>query len=98
MAELDLTPAALADLAEIDEHGVASFGADAAEACSRGLSRVFDVLERYPRSAPARPDYGKGIRCRVYREHLVLHTADASKVVIVRVLHHSRDVRQALDK
>ena len=98
MADLQLTSAAFADLAEIDEYGVAAFGEEAAEAYSRGLKRVFDMLERYPLAAPARPDYGDGIRCRVYREHLVLHTADSDDVLIVRVLHHSRDVKQALQE
>jgi toxin ParE1/3/4 len=96
VADLRLTSAALADLAEIDEYGVAAFGDEAAEAYSRGLSRIFDMLEQYPRSAPARPDYGEGIRCRAYREHLVLHTVDGDNVLIVRVLRHSRDVRRAL--
>jgi toxin ParE1/3/4 len=95
---LRLTSAALADLAEIDEYGVDPFGEEAAEAYSRGLKRAFDVLERYPLSAPVRPDYGNNIRCRVYREHLVLHRIDDGDILIVRVLHHSRDVKRALQE
>jgi toxin ParE1/3/4 len=97
VVELRYSIAAQSDLAEIEEYGAANFGNEASEAYSRGLAKAFDMLERYPRSSPERPDYGEGIRCRVYREHLVLHMVDDDDVLIVRVLHHSRDVKRALD-
>lgn len=98
MAELELTPAARDDLSEIDSHGAAEFGKHAADRYARGLRRAFDQLARFPHSAPARPDFGEGIRCRAYRSHLILHLVEGNSVLVVRILHHSRDVSQALQR
>jgi toxin ParE1/3/4 len=98
MARLQLTSNALEDLNEIHDFGIASFGLKAAETYSRGLQKAFDLLEFYPHSAPARPDIGEGMRCRVYREHLIIHSVEGDEVLVVRVLHHARDLTNALDK
>ena len=97
VARLELTPAALGDLAEIDRHGAAEFGEAAADAYAAGLRRAFDQLESYPLSSPARPEFGEGIRCRSYRAHRVLYTVDDDLVIVVRVLHHAQDARGVLN-
>ena len=96
MAELRFSVAAQSDLADIEDYGVREFGPHAAEAYLRHLIQALDVLLSYPRLAPERPDYGEGIRCKTVREHLILHQVDAAGVLVVRVLHHSRDVARHL--
>jgi toxin ParE1/3/4 len=97
VAKLELTPAALGDLANIDERGAAEFGEAAADAYAAGLRQAFDQLERFPMSSPARPDFGEAIRCRNYRAHRILYTVDDDLVVVVRVVHHAQDVPSVLN-
>lgn len=96
VADVTISEAARSDLVAIDDYGTDTFGRDAADAFHEGLRRVFARLSEYPRSAPERSDYGKDIRCTMHRGYRVLYRFDGSAILIVRVLHHSRDVRRAL--
>lgn len=96
VARLRLSPAARADLAEIDDYGASLFSGDSAAAYSRGFRKAFAQLREHPQSAPARDAYGQGIRCLVHHSHRILYVFDGKEVRIVRVLHHSRDVPRAL--
>ena len=97
VARLELTPAALGDLAAIDRHGAAEFGEAAADAYAAGLRRAFDQLELYPLSSPARPEFGEAIRCRSYRAHRVLYAVDDDHVIVVRILHHAQEAPDSLN-
>lgn len=92
MAEVRLSKAAGADLAEIDAFGSERYGDEATAAYQRGIDRVLTRLKDFPLSGEDRPDYGNGIRCVVHRSHRILYLVCADKIVIARILHHSRDV------
>lgn len=92
MVEVLIAPLARADLEAIDDYGIAMFGIEAAEMMSAGFRQAFEQLGRYPQSAPLRTDYGDGIRCKIHRGYRVLYRFDEVAVLIVRVLHHSRDI------
>lgn len=96
VAEVLISSAARSDLESIDDYGIDRFGEDAADALNAGLERVFSQLAEFPRSAPERPEYGENIRCWMHLGYRVLHQLEGDTVVIVRVLHHSRDVGKAL--
>lgn len=96
MVEVRLSEAAGADLAEIDTYGSDQFGDAAAAAYQRGIDRVLTRLEDFPLSGEKRPDYGEGIRCVVHRSHRILYVVEPDRVVIARILHHSRDVPRHL--
>lgn len=96
MAEVRLSEAAGADLAEIDAFGSERFGDKAAAAYQRGIDRILTRLEDFPLIGEERPDYGDRIRCIVYRSHRILYLVSAEKIVIARILHHSRDVPRHL--
>lgn len=96
MAEIEFSNAAEADLVEIDEFSVARFGEDVAEIYMHGFNAAFERLRDFPLAAPLRPDFGDGIRCLVHRQHRVLYTATETYVLIVRIIHHARDVWRAL--
>jgi toxin ParE1/3/4 len=98
VAKLRLAAAARADLADIDSYGALHFSDEAAAAYSRGFRRAFALLRKHPNSAPAREEYGEGVRCLVHRSHRILYVFDGEEVLIARVLHHSRDVKRALDE
>jgi plasmid stabilization system protein ParE len=92
MADIRLSAAALADLAEIDEYGTAEFGNELADAYSRGFSEIFDRLRRYPRSGPAHPELGNEVRTILYRQHRLYYVIANQHVQVLRVLHVARDV------
>ena len=98
MPDVRLSAAARADLAEIDAYGFDRFGDDAADAYQRGIDQVLTRLESFPRIGEARPDYGADIRCVVHRSHRILYCVRKTGVLIVRVLHHSRDAARHLAK
>lgn len=97
VAEVEITQTARSDLLSIDDYGFGAFGEDAANRVSAGFRRVFEQLRDYPQSAPARPEYGTDIRCKMHEGYRVLYRFEARRVVVVRVLHHSRDVKSALE-
>lgn len=96
MAEVQFSNAAEADLVEIDEFSALRFGEDVAEIYMRGFNAAFERLRDYPHAAPLRPEFGEGYRCLVHRQHRVFYSASGDSVLIVRILHHSRDARRAL--
>jgi toxin ParE1/3/4 len=95
MAKLRLSDSAKRDLAEIDEYGMVEFGATVADEYARGFRDVFALLREHPNSGPARPELGRGVRCIVYRRHRVFYVVAADRVQVLRIFHHSRDVRRA---
>jgi toxin ParE1/3/4 len=98
VAEVLISSAARSDLEAIDDYGIDRFGEEAADAFNAGVDRVFEQLAEFPRSAPERLDYGQNIRCWMHLGYRVLYQIQGETVVIVRVLHHSRDVGKPLDK
>lgn len=96
MAKVEFSNAAEADLVEIDEYSLARYGEDTCEIYMHGFDEAFARLRDYPLAAPIRPELGKGIHCLIHRRHRILYRATASKVLIVRILHHARDAKTAL--
>lgn len=96
MAEVEFSNAAEADLVEIDEYSLARYGEDTSELYMHGFDEAFARLRDYPLAAPIRPDLGMGIRCLIHRRHRILYRATAKKVLIVRIIHHARDAKTAL--
>lgn len=97
MAKVEFGPLAKADLADIDDYSTDQFGHDVADAYARGFNLTFDLLRRHPEAGAAHPEFGKGVRCIVHRKHRVFYTVNGDTVVIVRIIHHARDARKALN-
>jgi toxin ParE1/3/4 len=96
MAELDLSPAARADLLDIRIYSVDQFGVEVADSYFLGFDAVFALLREHPMVGASRVDLGQGIRCLIHRQHRIFYYVDGDTVVIVRVVHHARDAKQAL--
>jgi toxin ParE1/3/4 len=96
VADVHVSRAARNDLLAIDDYGIDEFGVAAADALSASFRRAFVRLGEYPRSAPERSDFGKGIRCKTHRGYRVLYQIEGGGILILRILHHSRDVRKAM--
>jgi toxin ParE1/3/4 len=97
MAELDLSPAARADLVEIRRYSIEQFGAAIADAYFLGFDQAFDVLRRHPLSGSQQLELGKGLRCYTHRKHRIFYIVEAELVLIVRIIHHARNARRALN-
>ena len=95
MADVRLKAPAMGDLDEIDEFGATEFGAPVADEYGRGFRDAFDLLRRHPFAGSARPELGKGVRCIVHRRHRIFYVATPEMVQILRIFHHSCDVRKS---
>ncbi len=96
MAELDLSPAARADLLGIRVYSVDQFGGEAADGYFLGFDAAFVLLRQHPLAGASRADLGKDIRCLIHRRHRIFYHLDGDTVVIVRVVHHAMNARTAL--
>jgi toxin ParE1/3/4 len=63
-----------------------------------GVRGVFSLLRDSPAAGAAEEDLGEGIRGFTYRSHRIYYRLDVDGVLIVRILHHARDVLRALDE
>ena len=96
MADLKLSREARADLEAVRQVGIRDHGPIAAEAHLRGFERLFQLLREQPYAGQERPEFDRDICSLAHRPHRILYTVRADRVLIVRVIHHARDVRAVL--
>jgi toxin ParE1/3/4 len=90
MAEVRLSPRASADLDDIAAYGLARHGKDSAAAYFQSFHKVFALLEDHPLSGQI--DEDTGFRRWHHRSHRIFYRVDEAEVLIVRIVHQSRDV------
>ncbi|MEG3087662.1 type II toxin-antitoxin system RelE/ParE family toxin [Sphingomonas sp. PB4P5] len=88
--------AALSDLRDIPIYSKAAFGAATARAYLLGLREAFDVIAEQPLIGIAERDLGDGVRSYAYRSHRIYYHLDQAGILVVRILHHARDVPRAM--
>ena len=96
MKSIEYLPSAIADLDSI----YYQIGQEDVDAADRMINRIYGSAHRlvdFPKSAPVRPDIGKGVRSLVVGRYLLLYRVEADRVDVVRVVHGSRDVAALLD-
>ena len=96
MTEVRFTNSAEADLGEIDQFSVSQFGADAAEVYMHGFDGAFARLRDFPLSGSPMPLLGAGLRCLMHRRHRIFYRLEGDTVLVMRVLHHARLLREAM--
>lgn len=96
MADVILTPQARDDLDEIDRFSIENFGEAVATEYMQGFFAAFARLAEYPESAPLLPRITPPTRSLTYRSHRIIHDYQGGTVVIIRILHHTRDLGLAL--
>ncbi len=92
MARTRIAPAAQRDLRDIRVYSKAAFGARVALAYLQGLRTAFSLLSQRPHAGTSEDDLGEGMRGFSYRSHRIYYRVQDGGVLIVRVLHHARDV------
>ena len=82
--------------AELDLEEIAdTIAIDSAPAAIRFIQAIREHCARIglaPLAYPARPEFGLDIRCCVHQRYLILFQPGASSLLLVRILHGSRDL------
>jgi toxin ParE1/3/4 len=92
MARLVYSRQAAFDIDEITAFSVAQFGVDVASDYLIGLELACELLREFPEMAAIYPRVRPAIRCLIYRSHRIFYRADEEQVLVVRVLHHARNL------
>jgi toxin ParE1/3/4 len=93
MESYRLTVKAEEDLSEIYSFGILNFGFDQGNKYLIGLEGLFRQLSKVPFLGRDASDLYPGLRMHVYKSHLIFYLVDESNILIVRILHHSRDYK-----
>ncbi len=86
-----LSSRAAADLAEIAEFTIESFGIEQAYRYKKGLEECFRRFTENPELGQSAEELASGLKRYPYKSHMVFYTVDEHGVLIVRVLHQSMD-------
>lgn len=96
MGEFRLTRAAQADLDGIGRHTDERWGIAQRDHYLSLLDKAFRQLADNPELGRPRDEVRRNLRGYVCREHIVFYRVVTSDVVVVRVLHHARDIQRML--
>ncbi|MFZ1989687.1 MAG: type II toxin-antitoxin system RelE/ParE family toxin [Alphaproteobacteria bacterium] len=96
MPRSDLSDDALTDIADIVDYTNTQWGAAQANRYVDSLEARFAQLAEFPFMGKDRSDVRQGLRSFPLTSHVVYYEPKDFGVLIVRVLHSSRDPRQAL--
>lgn len=86
-----LSTHAESDLLELFAQGARRFGVAQADRYYAGLTRVFDLLARFPMLARERNEIIAPVHIHAYRAHVIVYEVAAGHVVILRVRHGRED-------
>ncbi|NYD88589.1 type II toxin-antitoxin system RelE/ParE family toxin [Sphingomonas melonis] len=96
MTRLRVSAAARRDLRDIGETGRRDFGKSASAAHINGFRRLFRLLRDQPFAGAEWSELNLDIRSLSHRPHRILYRVEGDTVIIVRIIHQSRDMRQVL--
>jgi toxin ParE1/3/4 len=89
---LELSEEADADLDELLEYGILSFGIEVGREYYFSFDKAFAVLRATREAGQA--DNETSFRRWHHRSHRIFYRVDKDVVLIVRIIHHSRDVNE----
>jgi toxin ParE1/3/4 len=88
---VELTAEARADLDEIDMFGVERFAALVSDGYMAAFHDAFDMLANFPEAGVVVSGRTDGVRVTLVGRHRLLYRRENDAVVILRVIHTSRD-------
>ena len=95
MAKPQLALAAHDDIRDIRHYSRTVFGAGTAIDYIEGLRAALHRIGDRPMIGRPEDDLGAQLRSVAYKAHRIYYCADRTPVLIVRILHHARDVPSA---
>lgn len=96
MAKLRLSKAAQDDLVGIRLFSNMEFGAGTTDSYMRGFNNAFRRLRDFPRWGAPVEEFGEDLRCITHRSHRIFYRVESSEVVVIRIIHHARDMKRSL--
>ncbi len=87
-----LSERAALDIEEILDFSLTRFGVDVAARYRQSLNNCFSHLDENPHMGREADDLHAGLRRFEHESHIVFYTVIQAGILIVRVLHKSRDV------
>lgn len=96
MYEVLLSLEAEKDLVDIFEYSLIEFGVDKAESYTLSFQDAFDLLGENPVVGKKRDEIKSGLRSIVKEEHIIFYRIMNDQILIVRILHSSRDIKRFL--
>lgn len=96
MAKLILSRKAETDLAEIADYTISEFGIEQARRYRDGLEGCFNSLRDNPFLGRSAEELVPKLRRIRQQAHSIFYLPSSDQILIVRVLHHSRDFQHHL--
>ena len=93
-----LRPRARADLFEIWNYGVDTWGEAQAEKYALRLNEAFNLIADYPEMTRLRPDIDPLVRLHSVGSHVILYEVNAARVQILRIVHNRRDISDVVKR
>ena len=91
------TPKADEDIIGIYAYTLEQFGEEQAITYFRSLEGCFEFLCDHPRAARQREEFNPPVRIHHHIKHLILYRVEDEYLLIVRVIHQSRELSRYLD-
>lgn len=95
MSRLRTAPAARQDIRDIRVYSKARFGPRVSRQYLDGLIASFDRLADRPQVGSVESGLGDGMRSLAYRSHRIYYRVEGDDLLVVRILHHARNVPSA---
>lgn len=96
MVKLTLSRKAETDLAEIADYTIGEFGVEQARRYRDGLEGCFNSLCDNPFLGRSAEELAPKLRRIRQQAHTIFYLPSSDQILIVRVLHHSRDFQRHL--
>lgn len=93
MASFRLSARAEEDLTEIYTYGIFQFGYYQAEKYAQGLEEALLNLSQSPYMGKESNFLYRGLREFIYKSHLIFYLIEEGGILIIRILHQSRDYK-----
>ncbi len=95
MTQTTFTNEARADLTDIADYTENEWGKDQRNTYLRELDSFFHKILDTPHLGRHRIDIKEGIFSRLHQQHVIFYQLNNNALVILRVLHQSRDIQRA---
>ena len=96
MTPFELSEAAIADLAEILEYGVATFGEQTGEDHVASFETIFALIAEHPMAGAVHDFVRPPIRSLAHGRHRIYYDFMSTSVIVQRILHHAMDIQRHL--
>ena len=81
------------DLSDIYDYSIFKFGQAQAETYLTDLERTLNLLSQNTNIGETRTELSQGLKSFVFKSHTIFYEIEVDGIFVLRILHHSRDVK-----